>query len=669
MKKNLFLIIFLLTNISVFAQTRDIAFTKKEFPNRNKELEIAKTQIKNGEIKIIQKDYDEALKLLLKAYNFNPNNSILNFDIGYCYFKSTQKFKSLEYFEKAFKLNPNISIPDYKNINYYLGRSYHLNSKFEEAITYYKIYLSPFVKKPKNDDKNSVLRNIEECENGKILLKDTLNVIIKNLGENVNSSFKEYAPCVVSDGSKIYFTSRRKGTGGAFAEDRLYYEDIYETNLYNDSWSKAKNLGTPLNTRDHDAIVGLSPDGSQLFIYVANNGGDIYVSKLKGSRWLKPEPLSEKINTKYHESKACLSYDNKILYFISNRPDLSIGGKDIFYSTIDKDGNWSEAKNLGNKINTKYDEIDFFVHPDGRTIYFSSQGHNSMGGFDIFKTTRDENGEWQTPINLGFPINTPDDDVFFVTTASGKKAYFSSVRPEGYGDYDLYEINFPEEKKITKDSTPVSIVHERVLVTLIKGTVTDANTKLPLEANIDIMDLVKKESVATFLTNSQSGKYIVNLPSGRNYGINVNKEGYLFHSENFNLPDTADYQEFVIDIELNRIEVGTTITLKNIFFDYDKATLRSESFVELNNVIDILNKYPKMKIEISGHTDNKGSAEYNKNLSYERAKTIVNYLIEKEISKDRLSYEGYGFEQPIATNETDEGRQINRRVEFKIIEK
>ncbi|HOZ30813.1 MAG TPA: OmpA family protein, partial [Bacteroidales bacterium] len=485
-------------------------------------------------------------------------------------------------------------------------------------------------------------------------------VEIINLGENVNTEFREYGPMVTADGSKMYFTSRRKNTtGGALSSDGMYFEDIYETTKTENGWTKARSVGTPLNTKLHDAVVGLSPDGQKLFIYMDSNGGDIYVSELKGSKWLKPVSISSNINSKNHESAACISYDNKTLYFISDNPAISMGGRDIFYSTLDKNGDWTPPTNIGNKVNTPYDEVDIFLHPDGRTMYFSSKGHNTMGGFDIFRTTKDANGQWTTPVNIGYPINTTLDDAFFVTTASGKTAYYASVRPEGHGLHDLYELKFPQDA--------VTNVEERVLVTLVKGTVRDAVTAYPLEANIEIIDNAANEVMATFVTNSQTGGYIINLPSGKNYGINVSKDGYLFHSENFNIADTAEYNEVIIDIDLQRIEVGTTIVLKNIFFDYDKATLRPESFAELDRVVAILNKQPKLKIEISGHTDNKGSMDYNKQLSKARAKTVVDCLISKGISSDRLTFEGYAFEKPIATNDTDEGRQLNRRVEFKVI--
>lgn len=647
-----FLILILLSVYS-FSQT-DVKFTASNFPGQSEKLSMVKKQIKNADILVFtENNIPEGLKLYQKAYEFNPNNSELNFKIGFCIYNSSQKYNCLTYFEKAYSLNPKVD----KKILFYLARANHLNYKFDNAIQFYTQYTASCKTQAERDE---IGKYITECRSGKELIKDTANVKILNLGENINSEYSEYVPVITSDGLKMYFTSRRKGTtGGQVADDGYYYEDIYESVKVGGAWSKAKSVGTPLNSKFHDAVLGLTSDGQKMFVYQDENSGDIAISELKGSRWLKPVAIKN-INSEYRETKACITSDNKTLYFISNNPEISYGARDIFYSTLDYQGNWSNPINIGPVLNTIYDEVDIFIHPDGRTIYFSSEGHNSMGGLDVFKSTRNSDGNWGAPVNLGYPINTTLDDAFFLSTSSGKTAYYTSVRPEGFGEKDIYEIIFQVENK----ETPIE---ERVLVTLVKGIVTDAGTKLPLEAKIEIIDISIDEVVAEFTTNSHSGAYLFNLPSGKNYGINVSKDGYLFHSENFNIADTADYNEVVIDIDLQRIEVGTTIVLKNIFFDYDKATLRPESFSELNRVVAILNKQPKLKIEISGHTDNKGALEYNKQLSKARAKTVVDYLIDKGIAADRLTYEGYAFEKPIATNDTDEGRQLNRRVEFKVI--
>jgi outer membrane protein OmpA-like peptidoglycan-associated protein len=323
--------------------------------------------------------------------------------------------------------------------------------------------------------------------------------------------------------------------------------------------------------------------------------------------------------------------------------------------------------------------------PDGKTLYFSSKGHNTMGGYDIFKTVL-ENGIWSTPENIGYPINDADDDVFFVLSASGRRGYYAAAHKGGVGEKDIYMITFlgaekepllsTEDNLLASVTAPVKETSVKQAVeikgpqiTLLKGIITDAFTNKPLEATIELIDNVKNEVLATFKSNSATGKYLVSLPSGKNYGISVKADNYLFHSENFDLPANADYQEVTKDIALKNVSVGTKIVLKNIFFDFNKSTLRPESTAELERLIKLLNDVPNMRIEISGHTDNKGSAEYNQKLSESRSKSVVDYLVSKGVNSGRLEFKGYGLTQPIASNDTEEGRQENRRTEFKILSK
>jgi outer membrane protein OmpA-like peptidoglycan-associated protein len=308
-----------------------------------------------------------------------------------------------------------------------------------------------------------------------------------------------------------------------------------------------------------------------------------------------------------------------------------------------------------------------------------------MGGFDIFKSVLD-NGRWSKPENLGYPINTPDDDLFFTLSASGKHGYFSSARAGGKGGQDLYMITFlgaeknvignSEDFLIAYHSNPIS---EKVIeaavelptsnLTLLKGIIRDEKTKNPLEAIINVFDNSKNIVIAVLASNSKTGRFLVALPSGVNYGISVKADDYLFHSENFDIPAATGYQEVEKEIDMKKVDIGSTIVLRNIFFDFGKSTLRPESIYELTEVVNLLNEMPKLKIELSGHTDNRGSASFNQKLSEDRAKVVVDYLISKGISASRLTYKGYGMEQPIADNDTEEGRQQNRRTEFKIIEK
>jgi outer membrane protein OmpA-like peptidoglycan-associated protein len=692
------------------ASAQNVEFDKDNFKDRKDEFKAARNNFEDGnklfeegwgvykeQVKLFIEKYgfypttinevdmggyeqfQAALPLFLKAQDFNPNNALLNYRIGFIYLNSNYKLKAKPYFEKAFALNPAVS-PD---INYMLGRSHHLAMDWEKAMNAYKAYQASLKVDSEKIRIADINRKIQECINGKELMKNPVRVFIDNIGPEVNSPNPDYGSVISADESVIIFTSRRPTSTGA--EGNYYPEDIFISTKVNGRWTPAKNIGKPINTEQHDATAGLSPDGTKLFVYIDEKGnGNLYECNLKGELWSKPERMNDNINTKYHESSASLGFDGKTLYFVSQR-EGGMGSRDIYMSKLNDKLKWDKAVNAGPAINTQYGEEGAVIHPDGKTLYFSSQGHKGMGGYDIFKSVY-ENGKWSEPENLGYPINTPDDDIFFTISASGKRGYYTSFTSDGYGEKDIYVITFlgPEKPVVLngEDNLLASLtapVKEVVIaptveikvaqVTLLKGVITDALTQKPLEAQIELIDNTKNEVIATFTSNSSTGKYLVSLPAGKNYGIAVKKEGYLFHSENFDIPASAAFQEVNKDVQLKNVAVGSKIVLKNIFFDFGKATLRPESTNELERLIKLLNDVPTLRIEISGHTDNKSSAEFNQKLSEARAKAVVDYLVGKGIDKTRLTAVGYGLTQPIATNDTDEGRQMNRRTEFKILSK
>jgi len=490
------------------------------------------------------------------------------------------------------------------------------------------------------------------------------------------------------------FTSARDNTTGGKTDDRdlNFFEDIYISNKSGDIWRDASNPGKPLNTDSHDAIVGVSPDGKHALIYKGeDNGGDIFECRInEEGEWGKPKRLPKEINTKYHESSASFSPDMEALYFVSDKPD-GFGGKDIYYTSLRIKGNkekldYEDAVNLGAVINTRYDEQGVFMDVEGKTLYFSSKGHNTMGGYDVFKTTL-KNGKWTKPVNLGYPINTADDDIFFSFSRDGRHAYYSSFDPDGYGNRDIYmitllgpekEVAFMEDYDFLAFKTV--IVKENLMldkvevkesqITIVKGKVLDAITLEPLGGvPVEIYDNALGRMISSFESNTNTGEYMVSLPSGRNYGFSANAKDYLFHSENLIIPPAISVQEIYMDMLLHKVKVGSKIILKNIFFDFDKTTLRPTSTAELDRLTKMLNDIPTLKIEISGHTDNIGSDQYNENLSEGRAKAVVDYLIDKGIDRERLTFAGYGESQPIETNDTEEGRQMNRRTEFEVLSK
>jgi outer membrane protein OmpA-like peptidoglycan-associated protein/tetratricopeptide (TPR) repeat protein len=672
---------------SLFAQ-QDVPFDKKRFANDKDNFKEAMKQLKAGD-EFYEMDnygsYMRALEFYLKANQFNPDNAMLNYKIGTSYLYSTQQEKSLPYFQKAYKLNNRIA----GDINYKLAGALHLNLKFDEAIKEYNNYKRLLSPKDLATLRKKIDKKIDECNIGKKLVSEPVRVFIDNVGPNINGPYPDYSPLITADASMLIYTSRREGTtGGEISEDDgNYNEDIYISYKQNGDWTPAQNIGKPLNTKDNDATIGLSSDGQKLFTFHGRtNGGEILVAELNGDEWSTPRDKElTKVNSDYHESAASFSFDGKTMYFVSDNPENNLGNHDIFISYWDDNKErWGEPQNLSNTVNSEYDERGVFMHPDGRTLFFSSDGKGSMGGFDIFKTHLTDEGFWSEPENLGYPINTPGDDRFFVLSGSGKHGYYSSDKEGGFGSHDIYLITFlgPEKPLVMSNdniliasiANPISetFMEESVEVatmrlTILKGTVVDAFTQEPVEAEIEIVDNDKNEVITIQKSNKSTGKYLVSLPSGKNYGIAVKAEGYLFHSENFDIPSATNYQEVYKDIMLSKMAVGTKIVLKNIFFDYAKAKLRSTSFPELDRLFNLLNEFPEMRIEISGHTDNQGSRTTNAKLSAARAKSVVDYLVQKGIPASRLESQGYAFDQPIAPNDTEEGRQQNRRVEFKVL--
>jgi outer membrane protein OmpA-like peptidoglycan-associated protein/tetratricopeptide (TPR) repeat protein len=715
--KNIFTAIAFLFCFSVFAQTH-VEWDKDNFPGKKDEYKEAKKMYEEGkkmfeegkkmhdeQVDWMAKEYKHypnsradlknagndlfimALPLLKKANDFNPDHAMNNYMIAFCHFAmDPQHDLYVKFFEKAYKLNPNVTIDE----KYYMAWGYHLNLKWDDAIKEYKEVMADLMK----DQKKYALwiedckKKIQECMFGKEYTAKPVRVFIDNIGNGINTNYPDFGALITADESMMIFTSRRNtGIGGLMEEGTgQYYEDLYVSYKRYGKWEGAQNLGPAINTPSHDATAGLSHDGTIMYIYrfEDKDGGDIWESRLTGNTWSKPERLNKNINSRAHESTVSLSYDDKQLYFISDKEGTT-GDRDIWISNVDAKGKWQEAYNAGPVINTKFMEEGVYLHPDGKTMYFSSRGHSTMGGLDIFKSEF-KDGKWGTPINMGYPINTPHDDVFFNVSASGRRGYYASAKQGGYGEKDIYVITFLGEEKpfiLSNEDNLIASIAEPVKsvaaapameikansVTILKGTITDALTNKPVEASIDLVDNVKNQVIATFKSNSLSGKYLVSLPAGRNYGIAVKNDNYLFHSENFDIPENNGYLEVVKDVQLKNVAVGSKIVLRNIFFDFDKSTLKTESTAELERLIKLLNDLPTMKIEIGGHTDSKGSDDYNMKLSGSRAKAVVDYLVTHGIGADRLKSNGYGETQPISTNDSDDGRALNRRTEFTILSK
>ena len=598
-------------------------------------------------------EYVDALPLYMKVDSLEPNNPEVNYRIGYCYIKLGLEAKAEPYLEKAKSLHFNSP-----TLDFYLGRSYHANHEFDKAITAFEATIAGLDKSNPSDQERikEASRYIEMCKNGKELMANPLKVEIQNLGNKVNSPYPDYVPVISADETVLIFTSRRPTTTGGQIEESTgqYHEDIYiSVKDSTGQWGVPENIGTDINTGGHDASIALSPDGQELFVYKSANGGDIYISALTGNKWSVPQKVNGLINTKYREPSASISADEKTLFFTSDRPG-GFGGTDIYICTLQPNGQWGAPKNMGADLNTEYDEDAPFIHPDGKTLYFSSEGHKSMGGYDIFVSKYDiEKKTWGKPENIGYPINTAGDDIFFVWSADGTRGYFSSIRADSYGEKDIYVVSRPKVN--------VSLI-------VLKGKVFAEETEKAISATITVVDNETSKIVGITNSNSYSGKYTVILPPGKNYGVSVSATGFLPYSENVDIPLGA-YFELSKDIKLKPLSKGSVAVLKNVFFDSNKSELRKESFGELDRFADLLKDNPDLYVEIAGHTDNVGDNNVNLKLSDERAKAVAKYLVQKGVNVSRLYPVGYGEDVPVATNDTDEGRQLNRRTELIITEK
>lgn len=471
-----------------------------------------------------------------------------------------------------------------------------------------------------------------------------------NLGDSINTSDLEYFPTLTIDGNTLVFTRR---TGNS--------EDFYQSKKENGVWQKARLLEGNINTPNYnEGAQIISQDGKWLIFTGCNfpqglGSCDLYISFLTKKGWSKPMNLGPNVNSEFWESTPSLSPDKRDLYFSSNVPG-GFGGKDIWVSHRNDDGTWSEPTNLGAEINTAGDESTPFIHADNQTLYFNSNG---LPGYsekpDLFVTRKQPDGSWSTPQNLGYPINTIDDEGSLFIAADGITAYYSSDRSDTKGGLDIYSFQLPEQV--------------RPLRTLwAQGKVFDKHTNAPLPSAVELTDLETGNMISRVSTD-EDGEFLVTLPVGRDYAFTVRRKGYLFFSENYNISTTAPDETFVAEIPLQPIEANASVVLKNIFFNTGKSDLKPESIVELNNIVTLLNENPTLRIQIIGHTDNVGSDKDNLKLSNDRALSVVNYLITHGVKAERLSHLGKGASNPVADNNTEEGRAQNRRTEMKVVAK
>ena len=469
----------------------------------------------------------------------------------------------------------------------------------------------------------------------------------RNLGENVNSKVSEYFPTITIDGRQLFYTRRVNSMN----------EDFYESSLVDNSWKPAKSLPGDINTMLNEGAQNISQDGEWLIFTGCNfpegyGSCDLYISYLTPQGWSAPENLGQNINTEAWESAPSLSPDKRDLYFASNRPG-GMGKSDIYVCHRNPDGTWNAPENAGPQINSVGNESCPFIHADNQTLYFTSDGHPGYGGDDLFLVKKQSGGKWSQAENLGYPINTIENEGSLVIASDGKTAYYASDRSDSKGGLDLYTFELRSEVRPSK-------------TLWVKGKVFDSKTKKGLPSAVELTDLQTHEVLSKVQTD-ETGSYLVTLPVGKDYAFNVNRKGYLFYSENFPLTNNVPDSTYNIDIPLEPLHPNATVILKNIFFDVNRYELKSESSTELDNIVELLKENPSLKIQINGHTDNVGKPSDNLKLSNNRANAVIQYLIGKGIDATRLSSKGWGETKPLADNSNEQGRAQNRRTEMKVV--
>ncbi len=516
MKKTVLYITFCLVNLICFSQS---GFSK-----------IEKEKYADADFYFYQERYYESFNILIQLYEHHKSHPELLFRLAVCELElGTHNPSTKRKLETAMTSG-------IQEAKFHLGRYYHLNHEFDLAINYFKDYTS-FSRK--EIDTEIVLKEINVCKQAKNLIAHPQDVLVFNLGEEVNSPFAEYVPVISADESELYFTSRRaNSTGGKKDPNDKFFEDVYRIQKTASGWTTPENNLANINTKTHDATAAISTDGKSMVLYRTNRqltGGDLYIANKVNDTWLEPKLLDANINSQFQEASACFSPDGQTLYFSSNRPG-GYGGKDLYRVKKLPNGEWSFPKNLGPAVNTEFDEDSPFMDVDSRTLYFSSNGHETMGGFDIFTAKKTNKEEWSQPENLGYPANSVNDDIYLSLTPGGKKGYYSSEKEDGFGDQDLYEINF---------------IYRQNINLVLKGELVDENRN-PLKGEISIIEKESKELVGLFKSNAETGKFILILNPMVDYKVIVQADGKASLLDNyyFELPEDPSTEIYLDPIVL-----------------------------------------------------------------------------------------------------------------------
>jgi outer membrane protein OmpA-like peptidoglycan-associated protein len=614
-----------------------------------------------------KRDAAGAQKILLETVNKFPQFAEARFLLAQTYLDQNQSDKAIPHLEEGVKLHPEI-----------FPEAYLILAEEKMALSDYKsaeAAISKFIPYPKNEVKLEKRAQLilSSCIFAQRAMERPVPFDPINLGEGVNSEMDEYYPCITADQKTLLFTRLVNDN----RTDVGKQEDFYI------SRKDAQGIFAPaqpvmsINTVMNEGAPSLSADGNTLIFTACQTldgqwgehrtgvgSCDLFYSMKVGNDWDQPENMGNTINSGAWESQPSYGADGKTMYFVrGTRTARGMKDQDIYYAVLRDNGSWTKPEKVRGLVNTDFDEESVMIHPDGNTLYFSSNGHPGMGGMDIYLSRRETDGTWGKPVNLGYPINTSKDENSFQVTADGEYALFASDRAGGKGGLDLYQFALPESAKPKR-------------VYYVEGVISDKQSYKKLDAQLELIDMETGQVVANTQSNPISGGYLLCLPPGKDYVMNVSKEGYLFSTERFTLSNEVQKAPKRVDVALQKLKVGTKISLtntaengvKNIFFDTNSDVLKKESFAELNQLIELLNKNPQRKIEVGGHTDDVGDDASNLGLSQRRAEAVKSYLVKNGVVETRVQAKGYGETQPQVPNDSDINRAKNRRTEFLVVE-
>ena len=595
-----------------------------------------------------KRDFVKAVSFMEKAVVRDSAFWQAHQQLGIAYKIMGDKEQTIEHYAAYLKYQPK----DYK-IALLVANLLLDDGYYERAEPFYRMPLK--ITELPGQYRNNAERGLATCQFAqKELANPSSKVTPEPLPGIINQYAFQYFPSLTADEKTIFYTIRKQA-------DNHSDEQIYKSKCVNGNWEAGTPLPDNINTEFNEGTASISADGRTMVFTVCANrkdlrgSCDLYISYKEGDAWSEPENLGDSVNTTFWESQPSLSADGRTVYFTSRRTD-GFGNADIWMTTQHPDGHWQRCRNLGDMINTPEDDIAPFIHTNGSTLYFASRGHTGMGGLDMFKSERQGKTKWSWPNNLGYPINTYEGETGLTITADGKKAYYSRStldRGRSVGS-ELYFFDLPPSAQPTLKAY------------FVEGSIyQEDNTEQKLKAQVALVDVETNETIYKMVSDSSTGEYLVVLPEGGQYALHVTKKGYLFNSKSFDLTEEA--QSLELNVPLKPIKKGSVTTLNNIFFDYNDYSLKPKSESDLELVIQFIKQHPQLKFEISGHTDSKGTDENNMVLSRQRAKAVYNFLINKGVDAGRITYKGYGETRPQKSNETEEGRQANRRIDFTIL--